>query len=399
MKIAIVGCGFVADQYMSTLVHCRELELVAAYDQDAERTASFASFFGVRGSSSLDELLAEPGLELVLNLTNPRSHFEVTSACLRAGKHVYTEKPVAMDVESSTELLELADAHGVRLACAPCNVLGRTAQTVWKAVQDGAIGEPLLAYATFDAGMIAPHEAPWNWKTQRGTPWPAKDEFEIGCTFEHAGYLLTCLLAMFGPVSAVTGFAACQVPDKGIAVDTMAPDFSVGCLEFAQSRLVARVTCGDLAPRKKSFLLVGQEGWLSVTHFRDDTSPVHWYRHRRSGLIAKTEKAMEDVIRTLDAALPFLSLEPPDKFRFRRRYPYATKRPRYLVNRKKRVDFSLGPLEFAAAIREDRPCRLDGRLGVHVVELINALQYPDPDNARREIHTRFEPIQPLPWLG
>ncbi len=397
MKIAIVGCGFVADQYMSTLVHCRELELVAAYDQDAERTASFASFFGVRGSSSLDELLAEPGLELVLNLTNPRSHFEVTAACLRAGKHVYTEKPVAMDVDSAARLVELAESRGLRVACAPCNLLGRTAQTVWKAVKDGAIGEPLLAYATFDAGMIAPHEAPWTWKTQRGTPWPAKDEFEIGCTFEHAGYLLTCLLAMFGPVSAVTSFASCQVPDKGIKVDTMAPDFSVGCLEFADSRVVARVTCGDLAPRNKSLLLVGQEGTLSVTHFRDDTSPVHWVPHKRGRLTAKTEKAMEDVIRALDLAFPFLSLEPPDRFRFRRRYPYATKRPRHLVNRKKRVDFSLGPQEFAAAIREDRPCRLDARVGVHVVELINALQYPDPEHSRRLVSTRFDPIEPMPW--
>ncbi len=113
--------------------------------------------------------------------------------------------------------------------------------------------------------------------------------------------------------------------------------------------------------------------------------------------MAKIEKAMEDVTRALDVALPFLSLEPQDRFRFRKRYPYATKRPRRLVNRKKRVDFSLGPEEFAAAIEQQRPCRLDARLGVHVVELINALQYPDPEKSRRLIHSRFDPIQPLAW--
>lgn len=392
MKIAIVGCGFVADQYMATLAHRRELELVAAHDRLPERTQAFCKHWGVRGHDSLDALLAEPGLAMVLNLTNPRSHFEVTAACLEAGKHVYSEKPLGMTVGEAAALAELAAARSLQLASAPCNVLGRTAQTLWKAVEEQRVGPPRLVYAAFEAGYIAPHERPWNWKSVTGAHWPAKDEFEIGCTFEHAGYLLTCLLAMFGPVKAVTAFSSCVVPDKGIAVDAMAPDFSVGCLEFERSDVVARVTCGIAAPREKSVLVVGESGFLSVDHFRDDLADVYLDRH----VLTKTENVLESVQGVFATALPWLPWG-SQRFRLHRRVPFATDPPPRVVSSRKRVDFSLGPLELAAAITEQRPCRLDARLGVHVVELIHALQHPDPTQAKQIIHSRFDPIAPLPW--
>ncbi len=392
MKIALVGCGFVADQYMSTLAHRRELELVGAYDLLDARTQAFCAHWGGRAHASLDALLAEREVEMVLNLTNPRSHCEVTERCLRAGKHVYSEKPLGMDVESAERLVELAAAAGLRLASAPCNGLGRTAQTLWKAVEQGVIGKPRLVYAAFEAGMIAPHEKPWNWTSVTGARWPAKDEFEVGCTFEHAGYLLTCLLAMFGPVASVTAFSSCVVPDKGIAVDSMAPDFSVGCLEFERSDVVARVTCGIAAPREKSFMIVGDAGFLTVDHFRDDMANVYVQQH----VLSKTETVMEALQGQLEALLPSLPWN-LQRFRFRQRVPFAIDPPPRVVSRRKRVDFSLGPLELAAAISEDRPCRLDARVGVHVVELINALQYPDEGQAKQRMHTRFDPIAPLAW--
>jgi predicted dehydrogenase len=396
MKIAIVGCGFVADQYMSTLAHRRELELVAAHDRDPERTRAFSEHYRVTGHESLEALLADERVEIVLNLTNPRSHYEVTRRCLEAGKHVYSEKPLAMDVASAEQLLALAEQKGLKLAGAPCNVLGRTAQTVWKALENGVIGKPLLVYAAFEAGLIAPHERPWSWKSRTGAFWPAKDEFEIGCTFEHAGYLLTCLLAMFGPAKAVTAHAACLVKDKGIAVDSMAPDFSVGCVEFERNEVIARVTCGLLAPREKTFMVVGERGVLSVDTFRDDMANVYVRQHRQGSALSPAETFMEELRRRLAALLPWLPWG-AQPFHFRRRYPFAVAPPPRIVNRKKRVDFSLGPLELAAAIRERRACRLDGRVGVHVVELINALQYPDPTRGKQMILTRFDRIEPLAW--
>ena len=87
--------------------------------------------------------------------------------------------------------------------------------------------------------MIAPQMEPWTWMNSVGTPWPAKDEFEVGCTYEHAGYFLSWLLTFFGPARRVTSFASCQIPDKGIEVNEMAPDFTCGCIEFGNG-VVAR---------------------------------------------------------------------------------------------------------------------------------------------------------------
>src|SRR3954451_14069713 len=115
--------------------------------------------------------------------------------------------------------------------------------------------------------MIAPHMTPWGWLNDFGVPWPAKDEFEVGCTYEHAGYLLTWLAAFFGPALSVTAFASCLVPEKGIMVESMAPDLTVGCLEFAGG-VVARLTCSLVAPKDKSLTIVGDDGLLHVADVR-----------------------------------------------------------------------------------------------------------------------------------
>ena len=148
-----------------------------------------------------------------------------------------------MDFLEASKLVALADQNELYLASAPCSLLSPTAQTVWKAIKDNAVGKIRLVYANFDDGMIAPKLAPWTWINDCGVPWPAKDEFEVGCTYVHAGYVLTWLAAFFGPAKTVTSFSSCQIPDKGISVDRMAPDFSVGCIEY-EDGIVARVTCG-----------------------------------------------------------------------------------------------------------------------------------------------------------
>jgi predicted dehydrogenase len=396
MKVAIVGCGYVADQYMSTLVHYKELELIGAYDVVTERTDAFCSYFRVNQYRSFDELLGNQDLELVINLTNPRSHQEVNERCIAAGKHVYSEKPLSLDVESARRLLELARSKRVYIGTAPCNVLGRTAQTLWKAVKEEVVGAVHLVYAAYDDGMIAPNLAPWNWTSRTGAHWPAKDEFEVGCTFEHAGYVLTCLAALFGPAKSVTSFSSCQIPDKGIPVDSMAPDFSVGCIEFENSAIVARVTCGLVAPRDKSLVVVGDKGILVVDNLRDDTAPVYMRTIRPGGLASMAESLLNDVRLFLERVIPWMPWGWKE-WHLRRRCPFAVKASSRMVSRDKRVDFCLGPLELAAAIREGRPCRLSGELGLHIVELICALQYPDVERGKQLIKSRFEPIQPLPW--
>lgn len=392
MNFAIVGCGYVAELYLRTLANHPSLTLAGAYDRNPENLAGFARISGARSYASLEELAADPGVGLVLNLTNPRSHYEVTRQCLEAGKHVYSEKPLAMAPGQAQELAELAARRGLRLASAPCSVLAGAAQTLWKAVRDGRVGRVRLVYANFDDGMIAPRQTPWQWRNEAGVPWPAKDEFEVGCTYEHAGYVLTWLAAMFGPVRNVVSYASCQIPEKGIAVDSMAPDFVVGCLEFAQG-VVARLTCGLVAPRDKSITVVGDDGVLFVGNVRDDDAPVFERRAQLGDFQAAIARRSQWLQRWLESR----GFGAVRESLFQRRVaPCRAPRGR-VVSPDKPVDFLLGPAELADAVGAGRPCRLSPELGVHVVEVIEALQYPERFGGRKRMTTGFEPMRPMPW--
>jgi predicted dehydrogenase len=393
--IAIVGTGYVADMYAATLPRHPELVLVGAYDKDPARLSAFCGRWPVRAHANLDTMLAEPSIEMVLNLTDPRSHFAVSCQCLERGKHVYSEKPLGMTSEQAHKLVGLAEQRGLYLASAPCSVLSETAQTVWKAISDGAVGTVRLVYANFDDGMIAPNLAPWTWVNECGVPWPAKDEFEVGCTFIHAGYVLTWLAAFFGPARAVSAFSSCQIPDKGVAVDGMAPDFSVGCLEY-DGGIVARVTCGLVAPRDKSLTIVGDDGIIYVDTVRNDNAPVYVRNIPERGRTHGIERRMNRYRRWWRSRLP-LRLSGTDERHFMRKYPFARKPANVIVDSEKPVDFNRGPSELAEAIQQRRPCRLSSRLGLHIVELIEALQFPERYNGKRTITSRFDPIRPLAW--
>src|SRR5439155_9487972 len=132
----------------------RQLELVGVMDQDEKRATRFSRYSSVFRYQSLDELLDDTKVELVLNLTNPRSHFEITKACLLAGKHVYSEKPLTMSLSEGQELANLAHKQGLSLSAAPSRLLGETAQTLWKALREKKIGTVHLAYAEMDGGLI-----------------------------------------------------------------------------------------------------------------------------------------------------------------------------------------------------------------------------------------------------
>ena len=393
MKMAILGCGYVADFYMATLANYPELALVGAYDVDAQRRSLFSAHHKVKAYPSFEALLADDAVELVLNLTNPRAHFETTQACLDANKHVYSEKPLAMDSLGAGELVRLAHRKGLRLAAAPCSSLGETAQTMWKALNDDAVGPVRLVYASFDDGMV--HRlTPLRWKSESGAPWPAKDEFEVGCTYEHAGYVLSWLAAFFGPARRVHAYASRRIEDKGIAVDQMAPDFTVGCIEY-DNGVVARVTCSIVAPLDKSITIIGERGNLYTKYVRNDGSPVYVGQTPPNRYVAGVMSRLGHLRVKLEQLLrlPFSV----SGLTFERKYPYARK-PKFRNSAgNKPVDFLRGPAELAAAHREGRPCRLSPELGWHMVELIETLQHPERFEMPRTLKTAFDPIEPLAW--
>lgn len=377
MNISIVGCGYVADFYARSLPSHANLKAVGAYDRDHARRDAFCRHFNIKPFESLEAALTGSAVETVVNLTNPRSHFAVSAAAIRAGRHIYSEKPLGMTSEEARALLALAAEHGVRLGCAPCNALNETNATLAKHIAAGTIGRVRMVYANYDDGMIAPNEKPWNWKSESGARWPAKDEFEIGCTYEHAGYFMTILVGLLGPARAVTAFASTQVADKGIPVDGMAPDFSVGCVEFDDG-VVARVTCGLVAPSDKSLTIVGTKGVLLVRFLRNDREAV---------LIGHEEGIRPTLARAKDFARKAgrrLKL-PVGDFGLYRVLEKPSGPPFVHAGPDKPVDFLRGLDDLENGIRTGKPHRLSGEVGLHLVEIIEALQYPERYGYRRSL--------------
>jgi len=391
MNLAIIGCGFVAEFYGKTLGNYPHLKLIGAYDCNANNLQSFLQRWPCRAYASLEEITSDPTVEMILNLTNPRSHFDVTRRCLEAGKHVYSEKPLAMNSALARDLVDLAARKKLYLGAAPCSLLSETAQTIWKAIKDGTIGKVRLVYGNFDDGMIAPKMSPWTWLNKAGVPWPAKDEFEVGCTFEHAGYILTWLGAFFGAATHVTSFASCQILDKGIPVETMAPDFTVGCIEYGDG-VVARVTCSLVAPKDKSLTIIGDDGVLTVADVRNDRGPVCVRPTPPRGRAVGIERRVNRFRRALH-----LNRADQD-WHLEKKVLFARQPTGQLVGDGKQVDFCRGPAEMAEAIREGRPCRLSAQFAWHITEMVEALQYPDVMGGRKKLTSTFDPIDPLPWL-
>ncbi len=261
VKVVIVGCGYVSDFYFRTLGHHPELVLVGVHDRDPARAKAAADRHAVRSYASLDAVLDDPEVELVVNLTNPGSHYEITSACLARGRHVYSEKPLATSLSEAEELMALAARRGLVLAAAPCNVLGESAQTILRQLRTNALGRVRIAYAEMDDGAVYLKDY-WLWRNRLGVPWPYRDEFEIGCVLEHAAYYLTWLIAFWGPVSSITAFSECLVPEK-LAGAIQASDFTVGVLRFA-SGVVVRLTCSIVAPENRGLRIIGEDGTLAI---------------------------------------------------------------------------------------------------------------------------------------
>jgi len=382
MRIAIVGCGYVADMYLSLLKNHPVLELAGVTDRDPARSGRLASGYGTKDYGSLDRLLADASVPVVLNLTNPRNHAEVSRVCLDAGKHVYSEKPLATEWTEAVDLVERAERLGLTIVSAPSTVLGEAAQTAWKAVRDGRIGKPLLAYAEIDDGMVH-KENIRAWLSASGNPWPFQDEFEVGCTLEHAGYYVSWLAAIFGPAESVTSFASRQIVDKGTDApldppDT--PDFSVGCIRF-RSGVVARLTCSIIAAHDHSLRIFGDGGTLRVHEAWDFASPVTISRWNKYTFRAAKRPILARLVGLGPKTIPLVRR--PD---VRSDMPGGN-----------RLDFCRGVVDLVESIRDHRPCRISPRFSLHVNEIVLTLQEPGKMGSPRQLTTTFEPVEPMPW--
>ena len=238
MRIGVIGCGGISGAYLSHAPQYEVLEVVACADLIPERAQKSAQEYNVPTACSVDELLADESIELVVNLTLPQSHAQIALAAIEAGKHVYSEKPLGINRREGRQVIETARARGLRVGNAPDTFLGAGHQTARKLIDEGAIGRPVAAAACMlNRGHEHWHHNPQFYYEPGGGP-----------LFDMGPYYVTDLMQLLGPVKRVTGSAVVAIPQRtitseplnGTTFQVQTPDHVSGTLEF-ESGCVATI--------------------------------------------------------------------------------------------------------------------------------------------------------------
>jgi len=263
VKVGIIGCGVISSIYMENCKKLPGIELVACADLDEQRAQAQAEKFGVK-AYSVSELLENPEIQLVINLTIPKAHASVCIQALEAGKHVYTEKPLAVTREEGKQILETAKKQNLLVGSAPDTFLGAGIQTAIHLIEQGEIGEPIGA----SAFMIGRGHEHWH-------PDPAF-YYQVGGgpMFDMGPYYLTALVALLGPIKRISGSARISYPERtissqpkaGTKIQVETPTHISGVMDFASGAVATLTTSFDAfgGTTLPPIEIYGSEGTLLV---------------------------------------------------------------------------------------------------------------------------------------
>ena len=354
LGVAIIGCGNIANAYAENIVTYPQIKLTGVADLDFERAEELANKYNCNAYPSVEALLADKNVDLVVNLTIHHAHKEIVSQCLEAGKHVHSEKPLALTYEDAKMLVDLAKEKQLRLGCSPFTFMGEGQQTVWNAINEGRLGTVRVAYAEVNWGRIESwHPAP-------------KPFYLVGPLFDVGVYPLTLLTAIFGPARKVFAFGTVLYPDRatkdGTPFHLDTPDFVVAVLELANGtvvRLTANFYVGSHTKQKPGIEFHGDQGSLYLSNWHD----------------------FNGIVEYADFGGEYTPV------------PYV-KEP-YIGPRK--VEWGRAVLDMADAIDQNRPHRATGEQAAHVVEILCAVKESLETNTPVSINSSFSQPQLMGW--
>lgn len=380
-KAGIIGCGQISGTYFETAQRLSDYEIIACADVVPEATKFRADMYDIPRRYTPEQLLEDPDVEIVINLTSPQVHAQVALAALEAGKHVYNEKPLATTLEDARKILELASQKGLRVGCAPDTFLGGGLQTCQKLIEDGVIGKPVgaVAFMMHHGPEMMAHrqrqriESPtWQSVTKKApgfyyTP-------GVGPMFDMGPYYLTALAVLIGPVRRTTGSAQITWPERPLGdpqFKVLTPSYVAGVLDHENGAVTSIITTTDVwPPGLPNIEIYGEIGSLRVPDPNFLGGPVLL---RKAGEQEWTEVPLTHGYAgeraTGGAGVPFSGW-------------YFTR--------------GLGIADMAKAIREDRPHRASGALAYHVLEVMQGVHDASRENHHIEITSDFIRPKPLP---
>ncbi len=354
VNVGVIGCGNISSIYLTNCPTWQILNVVACADVVQERAAAQAAKYHIPKVYTVDELLADPTIEIVINLTIPKAHTEIGLRALEAGKSIYNEKPLALTREDGQRMLKLAQSKGIRVGCAPDTFLGGGLQTCRQLIDGGMIGLPVAATAF----MLSHGPESWH---------PDPDFFYqpgAGPMFDMGPYYLTALTTLLGPVRRVTGSARITTPErivgsgplKGSTITVNTPTHVAGVLDFVAGPVATLVTSFDVwAGEVPRIEIYGTEGSLSVPDPNTFGGPV---RVRKAGA-------------------PEWSDVP-------------------LTHGHTENSRGIGVADMAYGLRYNRPHRASGELAYHVLDLMHAFHDASQESQHIELASSCSRPAPLP---
>jgi predicted dehydrogenase len=364
LNVGIIGCGNISGIYLQNIPAYHGLNLRACADMRMDAAQTQASRHGIE-AMSVDDLLARDDIDLVVNLTVPGAHFGVSLAALSAGKHVFSEKPLAVDFEQGRRLVDEAEARGVLLGCAPDTFLGAGGRLARKMVDDGSVGRILSGTAfLMSHGMEHWHPDPEFFFKPGGGP-----------ILDMAPYYLGALVNLVGPVSRVFAMSSIGFPErvvtaesprKGHRIPVETPTHVMALLEFASGAQVTFCMSWDVWKHGHPAIeLYGTEGSLRVP------DPNFFGGH-----VEATERGGD--WRAIDTSE--MPLGAPN-WRSPNWAPEAPSRANYRA---------LGLADLASAVLHGTPHRATGRLALHVLEVMHSILEGASTGQPRAITTSLE---------
>ena len=349
-NIGIIGVGNISPAYIKGCRAFDILNLAACADIDVARAKQVAADNDIPKAYSVEELLSDPDIDIVVNLTIPAVHADVSLKILNAGKHVYSEKPLATSLEDGKAIIDVAAAKGLRVGCAPDTFLFGQHQTARKLLDDGAIGEAIAAVA-----FLAGH-GPEGWH-------PNPDFFYApgaGPMFDMGPYYITCLVNLLGPAVRVSGTARASFPERtakdGHTIPVTVPTHYSGTIEFATGASATIIQSFDVwGHRLPQLELYGSVGTLTIPD-------PNGYKPRETRLFVPGKHDWEEQPLT-------------------HREDWAR---------------GIGLADMAYGIRDNRTHRASGELAFHVLEIMHAFEKAYKNGAYVELGSTVARPEPLP---
>lgn len=358
MRIGVIGCGNISAAYLMNLNASGDVAVVACADAVPERAAARAAEFGVPRACTTVELLADPKIELVVNLTVPSAHASIGLAALEAGKHLYNEKPLAATRDDGLRIIDAAAARGLMVGGAPDTFLGAGIQTCLKLIAGGDVGEPLAA----SAFML--NRGPENWHENPAFFYQPG----AGPLFDVGPYYVTALVCALGPVRRVTAMARILYPERtatsgpraGETFQVTIPTFVSASLEFSSGAIAALVTSFGIGGHDlPNIQLYCTGGILGVPDPNTFGGPVRF-----------RPAPEESTWREVPLAYHHTDSRAPRNFR------------------------GLGVIEMARAIRAGEQPRASGRLAFHALDVMVSIL--DSHTTGRAVNIDSTCDRPLP---